>query len=201
MKTHRNNISDAQILALYNEGWSINDIVVHHKTSIKRVRAVLQNNGVNTAGYRAISSYLKECVLAMVATGISVRQLESIIDYSSHLIRQVLRNENKTATYLRDNNNAIVAKHVIPAPIWLQFVELYISGKVGFMKCAEQCQFSLQNCVEAVLRLSENEINQHKVNLYSEIALYKATGLSAAAVSKKLGVSPSIVKKIFLKPS
>lgn len=197
MNMCKKDIIDDQIVDLYNNGWSINDIIAHYRASVKRVRAVLQDRGLETSSYRAISEHLKDRLLAVVVTGLSLREIEETIDFSSHLIRQVLRDKQVTATEWRLQSELDLAVHKISKNDWNRFVALYTSGERGFIQCADQCGFSPRDCAEAVLRLSDKEVKEHREKLYKNVFEQRLYGLSAISVSKQLGVSPSLVKKIF----
>ena len=197
MNVCKKDIIDDKIIELYNNGWSINDIVARYRASAKRVRGVLQEKGKETSGYRSISDCLRERLLALVTTKLSVRELEERVDQSSHLIRQVLRDKGVTATEWRTQNKTDFSIHAIPPATWKSFVEMYISGNGGFMFCADACGFSPRNCAEAALRLSNEDVKKHRERLREKIINKRSTGLSAISVGKQLGVSPALVKKIF----
>lgn len=197
MKVCKKDIIDDKIVALYNDGWSINDIVAHYRATAKRVRGVLQDKGMETSGYRSISDHLRERILALVTTGIAVRELGERVDLSSHLVRQVLRDRNVTATEWRMQNNVDFSVLLIPEKPWRDFVAQYVLGNQGFMLCADACGFSPRDCAEAVLRLSNEEVVLHRERLYKNVLSKRSTGLSAISVGKQFGISPALVKRIF----
>lgn len=196
-KSSKPKISDEKIIKLYSAGWSINDIVAHYATTVIYVRALLQEMGAATSKYRATTDYYKNCILAVMSIGVSVRALADIIDVSSHLIRQVLRSANLRAEDLRQNASFDVSEQTIPEVVWSRFNELYVSGQYGFIKCAETCGFSATECAQAVVKLTEQDVKQHQKNLTSHIASKQATGLSPTSIGKQFGVSTSLVKQIF----
>lgn len=193
----RKNITDKEIFDLYNNGWSINDIVMNHKTSIRRVRSCLQNKGIDTSKYRSASIQVKEIVLRLVELGVSYKKISDTVDISIHLIRQILRDNKTTSFDLRVMGAFSGISAEISDSDWLNFYELYESGTIGFMKCAQKCGFSVSCCIEAAMKLSERDVYQHREKLYAYIVLQKDTGLSATSVSKQLGISTAIVKNIF----
>ncbi len=182
---------------MYAAGWSINDIVAHHKTSVFRVRTILKNAGVDTSVYRRASEPLRACVLQMVAAGASVKKVSNTIDISSHLIRQVMRDEKTNVAGLRNKNADVNFPLTIDMTKWPQFLELYRSGTHGFLLCADMCEFSDTDRVEAVFRLKEEDVQAHHRALTSRIYKQRNSGLSAATVGKKFGVSAALVKGIF----
>ena len=189
-------ISDDLILNLYDSGWSINDIIKYYKTSVRRVRKVLQDKGINTAGYRAVCPNFKECILVLVASGLSIRYISDVVDMSPHLIRQVMRDNKVNTIMLREGFSRNKNGFLISDLSWEAFVKSYLSGKIGFIKCAEKLGFSIEECAEAALRLSEGQVKTHKEKIKLEIAEQCHTGLSAITIAKKVGVSVSIVKKL-----
>lgn len=193
-KVERKSISDETIIRLYNNGWAINDIVAQHKASVRYVRCVLQAQGVDTASYRAAPDFLKKCIISMISTGLPVRKVAETIDVSPHLVRQVLRNNQTNASVLRSTQKFSSVQRAILDSDWSHFLKLYQSGTLGFMKCAERCNFTALNCLEAVLRLDENTVAIHREKLFRHIAANRSSGLSAASVGKQIGVSHSIVK-------
>lgn len=198
-KTNRELISDEKVINLYDTGWSINDIVANHKVSVRRVRSILQEKGRSTASFRAAPDTIKECVMVLVASNISIRRISDTVDISPHLVRQVLRDNKVNASGLRKNSSLAVEMVNISNGVWNVFFEAYLSGELGFVKCAEKAGLNADGCAEAVLRLSDDEVETHKAKLHSYIADKRDTGLSASTIGKQLGVSAAIVKKIFTK--
>lgn len=195
-KTPRTFVPDEIIIELHRSGWSISDIVAHHKTSVRRVRKVLQEQGIDTSKQRSASKDLKECFLQLVSCGVTVREIAAATDSSAHLIRQVLRDNQVNVTALR-GGDASAPRFSLQTKEWRVFLELYLSGNYGFLKCAEMRGFSISDCVEAVLRLSQDDVSLHQNRIRAHIIAQKETGLSVSSVAKRFGVSASLVKEVF----
>lgn len=192
----RKNISDDKIYELYMSGWSINDIVRQHRTSVRRVREILQSKGVETSKYRNAPDIVKECVLLLIGQGFSLRRTADTLDISTHLVRQILRDNQTNAENLRLAWKGNQQDQSFSREELWAFSELYISGQLGFIKCAEAMGLKPRACVLAANGLNIEDISKHKTGLRVNILSKQKEGLSAITIGKQLGVSAAIVKEI-----
>lgn len=191
-------ISDEKIIELYENGWSINDIVARYKIQLIYVRKLLQDKGIATHKYRSAPEFWKLCVFNLLAGGFPTPYVSKVTDISPHLIREFLSVEHLKVEHLRADHDACQLNLNSSDRLldFENFLQAYRSGGCGFMNCISSARIPPEYCCWVVSRLKASDIEMHTTNLRMKIDELRKLHVSSASIAKKLGVSVSIVRNI-----
>ena len=191
-------ITSSDIIELYKQGYSCKDICRVYNLSALMVRTCLRSAGLNTSIYRKVSPSNKEKILLLVKTGYSYREIESLLQTSTHLIREVIEKEDMVG-FAPKNHPPIelnISEDQVSFSVVDRLNELYSSGQYGLAQCAYLLNVSDAEFLWFVFHLSNEDKENHKKNMINNIKKMYSSAVPVSAIAKKMDVSPSIVKKL-----
>lgn len=187
-------IDDSTIVALFRAGYSQNDIVGRYNVSVLHTRAVLQDAGEDTRGFRALSDTAQRVIALLVQAGVYYRDIETVCDVSFHAVRDFverhgLRGErgHRPVSFVVPGDTVFVSKD--------DFLQGYLSG-TSFFGMVTRLSLNDTEIVLAHRAISAEHIVQHRANLRLRIEQEHTNGLSPAGIARKLDISRSIVRNL-----
>ena len=187
-------IDDSTIVALFRAGYSQNDIVGRYNVSVLHTRAVLQDAGEDTRGFRALSDTAQRVIALLVQAGVYYRDIETVCDVSFHAVRDFverhgLRGErgHRPVSFVVPGDTVFVSKD--------DFLQGYLSG-TSFFGMVTRLSLDDTEIVLAHRSISAEHIVQHRANLRLRIEQEHTNGLSPAGIARKLDISRSIVRNL-----
>lgn len=195
-------IREDEIVKLYQDGYSAKDICDKYSVSTFRVRHILQRAGFDTRTYRKISDNNKDKILLLVKSGYSYNQIGNLLQCSFHLIREVVEGAGLIG-YAPKNYPPVqlnIEESDVSADVIDKLDELYSSGEYGLTKCAELVNASDSDFLWFVYHLTPEKQVLHNNMVKGYIKNLDTCGTPWTAISKKMDISPSIVKAIIKEP-
>lgn len=187
-------IDDNTIIALFRAGHSQNDIVSRYNVSVLRTRAVLQNAGEDTRGFRALSDTAQRVIQLLVQAGVYYRDIETVCDVSFHAVRDFVERRGlqgkrgrRIVSFVVSKESAFESKDT--------FLEGYLSG-TSFFSMVSLLALDDVDIVLAHRAVTAEHIVKHRANLRTRIEQEYAQGLSPAGIARKLDISRSIVRDL-----
>lgn len=193
----KHTIEPSKIIKLYEDDYSAKDICGMFDISALTVRNILREAGFATHIYRKIGKVSKDKILLLVQAGYSYKQIEKLLHYSFHLIREVVEDAGLIGFSPKNRPpvQLTVNEHEVSEDVLNQLSELYNHGKYGLAKCAEQVGASDKEFLWFVFHLNPNTQAQHNNHLRIHIKKMYSDGTPVTAIAKKMSISPAIVKK------
>lgn len=186
-------IDDEQIIALYESGFSQNDIVGNYHVSVQRTRTVLQNANFNTRGYRALNDTMKYVITSLVRSGVYYLDVERVTDISFHAIRDFVTRSSPI-----ENRRNVPPKKNLPSlddfPERDAIVQAYESG-TSFCILANAYSLDEKGVLQFYLSLSDRSVEKHCKMIQERIISDVSSGLSVSVISRKYWISRAIIKK------
>lgn len=187
-------IDDSTIIALFRAGYSQNDIASRYSVSVLRTRAVLQEAGEDTRGFRSLSDTAQRVITLLVQAGVYYRDIETVCDVSFHAVRDLVERHglqgkrgHRTVTFVVPNSLEFKRKS--------EFLQGYLSG-TSFFGMVQRLSLDDTEIVMAHRIVNAEHIVQHRSNLRTRIEREHASGLSPAGIARKLDISRSIVRNL-----
>ncbi len=194
----RPKVTDAEIIELYRQGLSQKDIVRLYKASLLRTRKVLKTAGFNTSVFHQHDQTTREIILAIVASGATYPDIESICDISVDAVQQLVTQAGMQG--LSRQSRAEQASTAIPRTIFpgkASFLTKYYTGS-GFCELCKQQNLPAELCVYLFWELCTDngiDLNPHRSGLANAIRLDAECGFSVTSIAKKHSISKSIVRQ------
>lgn len=195
-------VLENEMVKLYQEGYSAKDICDRFNVSSFRTRHVLRRAGFDTRTYRKISDNNKEKILLLVKSGYSYNQIARLLQCSFHLVREVVEGAGMIG-YAPKNYPPVelnIKESEVSEDVIKELEELYCSGEYGLSKCAALAKASDNDFIWFVYYLSPETQTLHDNSVKSYIKNLHVSGIPWTAISKKMDISPSIVKGIINEP-
>lgn len=187
-------IDDSTIISLFRAGYSQNDIVSRYNVSVLHTRAVLQNAGEDTRGFRALSDTAQRVIALLVQAGVFYRDVETVCDVSFHAVRDFVERRG-----LQGKRGHRVVTFVVPEDFVFEskdkFLQGYLSG-ISFFNMVTLLSLSDTDIILAHRCVSAEDIVTHRANLRTRIEQEYIKGLSPAGIARKLDISRSIVRNL-----
>lgn len=194
----KHTVDPSKIIKFYEDGYSAKDICGIFNVSSLSVRNILRTAGFTTHNYRKVEQVNKTMIILLVENGYSYKQIENLLHCSFHLIREVVKDAGLIG--LSPNNRPPVKLTVnegeVSKNILKRLSELYYLGQFGLAKCAELVGASDKEFLWFIFHLDHKAQNQHNNNLSINIIKMYSDGIPVSAISKKMNISPAIVKRI-----
>lgn len=191
----------AEIIDLYNQGYSSKDICSAYNVSVAGVRKVLKEAGFDTRSYRKVSDSVVEKVLLLIKNGYSYNKIEQLLHISTHLVREIVLHNGLTGFAPKfhhpiklEINKAEIADDIIE-----ELQELYFCGRFGLVECSDIAGASNQEFLWFVYHLKESDKQTHIRRVRENILKMHREGIPATAIAKGMHISPSIVRKVITK--
>lgn len=187
-------IDDSTIISLFRAGYSQNDIVSRYNVSVLRTRAVLQNAGEDTRGFRALSDTAQRVIELLVQAGLYYRDVETVCDVSFHAVRDFVERRG-----LQGKRGHRAVTIIVPKDLVFEdkdeFLQGYLSG-TSFFGMVDLLSLSDTDIILAHRSVSAEHIVEHRANLRIRIQQEYTKGLSPAGIARKLDISRSIVRNL-----
>lgn len=187
-KSQNASLTNAEIIHLYENGLSQQDIRRLYDCSIKRIRNVLQTAGYNTAIYRKIPLEYEEVIQVLLRMGISYRAIAEVTDISYHVVREIAeRRPNKTV------KKTCIKKREAKTEREAMFLHYYLSGQSFCVLCVSLglCKNEIHKCYAL---LDEAVIQTHRRSLRSCLLAEDLSQNTISSLARKYGISTSTVK-------
>lgn len=185
---HSITLSDSEIIQLYENGLSQQDILRLYGIPVIKTRAVLQDAGFHTAIYRRIPLEYEEIIYVLLHAGISYRRIAEVTDISVHLIRSIAERRP----------NPIVEKRRIrflPTPTQREatFLQYYLSGHC-FCVLGIYLELREQEILNCYALLDAKTVQVHHSALRCRLEEEDMQQNTVSSLARKYGISISTVK-------
>ena len=187
-------IDDSTIISLFRAGYSQNDIASRYNVSVLHTRAVLQDAGEDTRGFRTLSDTAQRVIALLVQSGVYYRDIETVCDVSFHAVRDFVERRG-----LQGQRGHRIVTFSVPKSLKFtreaEFLQGYLSG-ISFFGMVSLLSLDDTEIVLAHRAVSAEQIVKHRANLRIWIEQEHLNGLSPAGIARKLDISRSIVRDI-----
>lgn len=187
-------IDDSTIISLFRAGYSQNDIATRYSVSVLRTRAVLQDAGEDTRGFRFLSDTAQRVIALLVQAGVYYRDIETVCDVSFHAVRDFVERQG-----LQGKRGHRIVTFVVPKSLKFmkeeEFLQGYLAG-ISFFGMVSLLSLDDTEVVLAHRAVSAEHIVKHRANLRICIEQEYTNGLSPAGIARKLDISRSIVRSL-----
>lgn len=190
-------ITDETIVSLYESGLSQKDIVNNYQVSVQRTRAVLQEAGHNTRGYRALNDTMKKVIFCLVKEGVYYLDIERVTDISFHALRD----------YVIKRAPRIVGRKAVPPKVVRPSLEVFpkrdlivseFEDGATFCILVDKYSLSDKEILYFYMSLSDKSVSTHRKALKESILEDDKNGLSVGMIARKYSISRAIIKKYLL---
>ena len=187
-------IGEKQIIALYQAGYSQNDIVSKYQVSVHKTREILKRANFDTRSYRSLNETMKKVIFTLVKAGVYYLGVERVTDISFHAIRQYILHQLPI-----EDRKSVPPKAQDYNPAKLrnlnQLFSAFIAGE-SFCSLVDRHCLSEEDIIRFYLALDDDTLAAHRDSLKSLILSDIEDGLNQTFIAKKRMISRSIVKKI-----
>lgn len=181
-------VTDVEIIRLYENGLSQQEIHRLHGCNIKRIRAVLQNAGYNTAIYRRTPMEFEDVIHVLLRAGVSYRAIAEVSDISYHVIREIAdRRENKMI------KKVPIRKRDAKSEREAIFLHHYLSGQ-SFCLLSASMGLTKNEIIKCYALIDDDSIRAHREALRTRIYAEDACQNTISSLARKYGVSASTIK-------
>lgn len=195
-------ITDDEIIRLYKEGLSQNDIIRLYQIPVWHSRRVLQAAGFDTKTYRNIHPIVKETVFELAVRGANYFDIERICDISYDVIRESIADQKCQGMSRRNRKAFSQMGEELKSGISFdrsEFAAQYNSG-ASFCKITIDMELSLEQRIAIFVEFQNNEFHeadpaQHRKGLYEKIRKDAESGLSITTIARRHIISKSVVRK------
>lgn len=193
MMAEKTEIDDKQIIALYQSGFSQNDIAGIYKVSLARTRAVLKGASFDTRGYRALNEWQKRIIVTLVRAGVRYLDVERVTDIAFHALRDYICRIPPMADRGKlSSSHSILDEHGRPCVDAL--IREFRSG-TSFSKLAAHHDLRDSQILYFYQKISEDDLVAHSKALREQILRDLDSGLSVSIIARKYWISRAIVKR------
>lgn len=188
-------IDDAQIISLYQEGHSQNDIITQNEIPVWYVRKVLKNAGFDTDSFRCLDNYVIDIVILLIRNGILFQDIVEICDISYYTIRDIVRKNNLqyVSKKVRHSSTDAVIDPVFDKSS--EFMNAYNAGS-SFCCICRDLGLSDKEILSAFHLIRCSDLSEHKQALTSIIIATYEQNFSITAIARKNLISISVVRNV-----
>lgn len=189
-QTHQEkiSISDAEIIHLYENGMSQNDIRRQYPVGLRTVRAVLRKAGFDTSSYRRFPVQFEEVLYVLLRAGVFYRKIADVTDISFHVIRDIA--ERRPG---RDQRSAYLHPKVIITEREETFLARYQDGECFCVLCVS-LGLSAKEILRCFALLDQDILARHRAALGERLRGEDMSLNTITSVARKYGISSSVVK-------
>ena len=187
-QTDKVNLTNEEIIHLYENGLSQKDIFRMYGTPIEKIRSILQEAGFHTAIYRKLPLEYEQVICILLQGGFSCQRIADVTDISYHVIRSVAdRHRNKTSKKTRTR------KLPVPTEREAMFLQHY---RIGQCFCALSVYLGLlkKEILNCFTLLDDPAIQAHRRALHSCLEKEDLQQSSISSLARKYGISTSTIK-------
>ncbi len=181
-------LSDKEIIQLYENGMSQNDIHRKYNINLKHIRAVLKDAGFNTAGYRRIPAEQEKVIRTLLLAGISYRAIGEATDMSYHVIRDIAerlpfgtgrQSYHKRNHRMRDRDS--------------EFLSRFLDGE-SFCNISISMHLDNKEILRCYSYLDHVALSRHSDALRQRLTAEDTNHNTETSLARKHGISASVVK-------
>lgn len=181
-------LPDNEIIRLYKNGLSQQDISRLHGVDIEKIRAVLRRAGFHTAIYRKMPKEYEEVIYILLRAGISYHRIAAVTDISHHVIRSIAeRRPDKTVKKIGKRKVSALTQNET------KFLQHYLSGQC-FCVLSVYLGLSKKEILNCYALLDENTIQVHQRALRWCLEKEDMQQNTVSSLAKKYGISISTIK-------
>ena len=186
-------IDDAQIISLYQEGYSQDDIVNQYEIPAWYTRRVLKKAGFKTDNFRCLDDYIVNIVILLIQNGMLFQDIVDVCDISYYTIRDIVRKNNLQyiSKKVRNDSSDIEIDSAFNKSV--KFLREYNSGK-SFCCVCRDLALSDKEILSAFHLIKCSDLTKHRNRLNSIILTALEEKYSITSVARKHMISISVVR-------
>ena len=181
-------ITQEEIIRLYKNGMSQNDISRMYGVRLQTTRAVLKEAGFDTFAYRKVPAGHEAVIQILVRAGITYRAISKATDISFHTIRDIA--ERRPARGMRA---AYQQPKVVISSEEEIFLSRFLSGESFCMIC-DSLGLNARGILRCFALLDDTVLTQHSEALSLRLKAEDMSENTITSVARKYGISASVVK-------
>jgi len=190
MANRRRNVilTDEEIIHLYENGLSQQDIRSLYGGSIKRIRTVLQDAGYHTAIYRRVPLEYEQVICVLLHAGVSYRAIAEATDISYHVVRDIAeRRPNKAVKKMqRKKRTSKTERESL-------FLYQYLYG-TPFCVLSVSMHLTKNEILHCYTLLDRDIIHTHQTSLGCRLLAENLGENTVSSLAHKYGISTSTIK-------
>ncbi len=181
-------LCESEIIRLYENGLSQNDILRLYSVPLKTTRAILKAAGFDTASYRRIPTKHEEIIDILLRAGITLRRISEVTDISFFVISDISKRQINKIRQMRLLNDE-------PATTRRErkFLSQYLSG-FSFCSIANSMSLNKKELLRCFAMLDEAAQQQHGEALRVRLNGEDMTQNTVTSLARKYGISRSVVQ-------
>lgn len=190
MAKHAQSITllDSEIIQLYDNGLSQQDILRLYGVPVIKTRAVLQDAGFHTANYRKVPLEFEEIIYVLLHAGISYRRIAEVTDISQHVIRSIAERRPNPTVEKRRNWIPLT-----PTQREATFLQYYLSGQC-FCVLGVYLELREQEILNCYALLDATTLQAHRRALHCRLEEEDMQQNTVSSLARKYGISASTIK-------
>lgn len=186
-------IDDAQIIELFESGYSQQDIIAKYRVTVQRTRSVLTAAGYDTSNFRRLSKPMVDIIVNLLRTGSSFQKIETVCDISYHAVHAVVERNNLQFVSTMARESISRQDLCIDVPERDEFIAGYVSGE-SFCSMCHKLALPMDAIISLYYQISPENIEAHRENLRKHIIEDSKKLFSAAGIARKRQISQSVVR-------